>query len=59
MPVMSDTLRSIKEASLSGNIKVMIGGAPTTDEFAKQIGADFRGTDAYAAVNRAKSWLSK
>jgi len=34
--------------------KVMIGGLATTDDFAKEIGADFRGKDAYEGVEQAK-----
>ena len=38
--------------------KVMIGGPPTTDDFAQEIGADFRGKDAYMGVEQAKRFVA-
>ena len=49
---------ALREAGLSGKVKVMFGGPPTTDDFAKEIGADFRGGDAYEAVEQAKRLVS-
>jgi 5-methyltetrahydrofolate--homocysteine methyltransferase len=54
---MKDTMDALREAGLIGKIKVMIGGPPTTDEFARKIGADFRGTDASGAVEQARRFL--
>jgi len=51
---MEETIEALREAGLHGKVKVMIGGPPTTDDFAKEIGADFRGKDAYEAVEQAK-----
>jgi len=51
---MKNTMDALKKAGLMGKIKVMIGGAPITEEFARKIGADFRGKDAYEAVEQAK-----
>ncbi len=51
---MKNTMDALKASGLFGQVKVMIGGPPTTDEFAKQIGADFRGKDAYDAVTQAR-----
>ena len=39
---MKNTMDALKEAGLMGKIKVMIGGAPITEEFTLKIGADFR-----------------
>jgi 5-methyltetrahydrofolate--homocysteine methyltransferase len=55
---MENTMDALREAGLSGKVKVMIGGPPTTDDFAKQIGADFRGRDAYEGVQQAKLFVS-
>jgi 5-methyltetrahydrofolate--homocysteine methyltransferase len=55
---MENTMEALREAGLSGKVKVMIGGPPTTDDFAKQIGADFRGRDAYEGVQQAKLFVS-
>ncbi len=55
MPGMATTIKALEEAGLRGQVKVMIGGAPLTDEFAKRIGADGYSPDASAAVRLAKS----
>jgi len=45
---------SIEEAGLRGKVKVMVGGAPVTEDFAKEIGADGYADDAIAAVDVAR-----
>lgn len=52
MTAMQATIQAIRDAGL-GNIKVMIGGAPVTQEFADRIGADGFAADAATAVERA------
>ena len=54
---MKNTMDALREAGLAGKVKVMIGGPPTTEDFAKKIGADFRGKDAYDAVERARQLI--
>jgi len=54
---MKNTMDALKEAGLLGRVKVMIGGPPTTGDFAKKIGADFRGKDAYDAVEQARRMM--
>jgi corrinoid protein of di/trimethylamine methyltransferase len=49
---------SIEEAGLRGKVKVMVGGAPVTDEFAKEIGADGYADDAIAAVDVARKLVA-
>ncbi len=56
MPNMRKVVEAIKASGL--NTKVMIGGAPTTPEFAEQIGADGFAPDAGSAVDLAKSLLA-
>jgi len=56
MPNMRKVVEAIKASDL--NTKVMIGGAPTTPEFAEQIGADGFAPDAGSAVDLAKSLLA-
>jgi 5-methyltetrahydrofolate--homocysteine methyltransferase len=46
---MKDTVDALKEAGLRKNIKVIVGGAPLSQDFAKQIGADGYAADAMAA----------
>jgi 5-methyltetrahydrofolate--homocysteine methyltransferase len=55
---MKNTMDALKEAGLLGKVKVMIGGPPTTEDFARKIGADFRGKDAYDAVEQARKLIS-
>ncbi|MCX6031961.1 MAG: corrinoid protein [Chloroflexi bacterium] len=55
MPSMSGTVKALTEAGLRGQVKVMIGGAPVTDAFARQIGADGYSPDASSAVRLARS----
>jgi 5-methyltetrahydrofolate--homocysteine methyltransferase len=40
LPYMRDTIRSLEEAGVRDSVKVLIGGAPVTEEFADSIGAD-------------------
>jgi 5-methyltetrahydrofolate--homocysteine methyltransferase len=56
---MKNTMDALKESGLFGKIKVMIGGPPTTDDFAMKIGANFRGKDAYDAVAQARVFASE
>jgi 5-methyltetrahydrofolate--homocysteine methyltransferase len=58
MPAMKETVRAIKAAGLSGT-KIMIGGAPITQEFADDIGADGYAADAGTAVDVAKQLVSE
>jgi 5-methyltetrahydrofolate--homocysteine methyltransferase len=55
MPSMGGTIKALEEAGLRDRVKVMIGGAPVTDGFAKQVGADGYSPDASSAVRLAKS----
>jgi 5-methyltetrahydrofolate--homocysteine methyltransferase len=55
MPSMGTTVKALQEAGVRDQVKVMIGGAPVTDAFAKQIGADGYSADASSAVRLAKS----
>jgi 5-methyltetrahydrofolate--homocysteine methyltransferase len=55
MPSMTGTIKALQEAGLREHVKVIIGGAPVTDGFAKQIGADGYSPDASSAVRLAKS----
>jgi 5-methyltetrahydrofolate--homocysteine methyltransferase len=56
MPAMKETVRVLKAAELP-NLKVMIGGAPITQEFADDIGADGYAADAGTAVEVARRLL--
>ena len=54
MPALKDTVAALNEADFRKNIKVMVGGAPITQEFADEIGADAYTPDAASAAQKAK-----
>ncbi|HEY31734.1 MAG TPA: cobalamin-binding protein [Dehalococcoidia bacterium] len=57
MPSMRLTIEALKEASLRDKVKVMIGGAPVTEKYAREIEADCYAPDAGSAVSKAKEIL--
>ena len=57
MPSMEATIKAIEAAGLREQVKVIIGGAPVTAEYSKQIGADGFAPDASQAVTLAKSLM--
>ncbi len=54
MVKMEDTIKSLAEAGLSDKVKVIIGGAPVTQQYATSIGADGYAFNAPDAVQKAK-----
>jgi 5-methyltetrahydrofolate--homocysteine methyltransferase len=54
LPAMEATVRAIRQAELAGAVHVMVGGAPVTDSFARQIEADGYAPDASSAVALAR-----
>ena len=56
MPQMAEVVKAVKEAGM-GDVKTMIGGAPVTQAYADEIGADGYGKDAAEAVDLARSFL--
>lgn len=57
MPAMKETIEALKKANQRTGVKVMIGGAPVTAQFATDIGADCYAPDAGSAVTEAKKLL--
>ncbi|MCC6191250.1 MAG: corrinoid protein [Anaerolineales bacterium] len=55
MPHMKATLQALQAAGLRDQVKVMVGGAPLTEDFAREIGADGYSPDASRAVTLAKA----
>ena len=55
MPAMKRTVDLVKEEGLHGKVKTIVGGAPVSSEFAREIGADGYGFDAANAVERVKT----
>lgn len=58
MPNMKATLDALQAAGIRQQVKVMVGGAPVTDSYASQIGADGFAPDASRAVHLARSLLA-
>ncbi len=54
MPAMKTTIEALKEAGVRDSVKVMIGGAPVTQRYADEIGADGYAPDAASAVDVAR-----
>lgn len=57
MQNMKKVIEDIEETGLRNRVKIIVGGAPVTDEYAQTIGADGYGSDAIRAVSLAKSLL--
>jgi len=55
LPKMVQTIAALKDAGVRDKVKVMVGGAPVTQAYADEIGADGYGANAAAAVDRAKA----
>lgn len=55
MPMMKTTISALAESGLRDKVKVMVGGAPVTQDFADQIGADGYAHDAGSATKLAKA----
>ncbi|MHC4116952.1 MAG: corrinoid protein [Planctomycetota bacterium] len=56
MPGMEKTLKALRDANVSA--KIMVGGAPVTQDYADRIGADGYAADAASAVDVAKSLVA-
>ena len=54
---MKTTIQSMEDASLRNSVKIIVGGAPLTDGFANEIGADGYAPDAATAVEVMKSLI--
>ena len=59
MNSMRETIKALADAGLRNKIKIMVGGAPVTQEFADTIGADCYAKDAALAVDKAKELLKR
>jgi corrinoid protein of di/trimethylamine methyltransferase len=57
MMAMKDVVAAVKDSDLAGKVKTMVGGAPITEKFAEEIGADGYSADGSSAVEKAKSLL--
>lgn len=58
MPYLKTTIDTLKEKGVRDKVKVMVGGAPVTEEYALSVGADGYAPDAARAVDKAKELLN-
>lgn len=58
MPAMKDTIDALKAEGVRDKVRVMIGGAPVTQNYCDEIGADGYAPDAASAVDKAKELLN-
>ncbi len=58
MPEQKNVIDALREAGLRDAVKVMIGGAPVTEDYANEIGADAYTTDAGSAAQKAKEFIT-
>jgi len=59
MHVMDDIIKALKATGLRDKVKIMVGGAPVTQSFTDQIGADAYAKDAVEAARKAKSLVNR
>ncbi len=57
MPKMKDTIQALEQAGLRGQVKILVGGAPMTGEYARDIGADGYAPDASSAATHARQFV--
>ena len=58
MPNMGKTIEALIDADLRDDVRIMVGGAPVTQEFSDDMGADGYGKDALACVSLAKELIA-
>ncbi|MBR0464087.1 MAG: corrinoid protein [Clostridia bacterium] len=58
MGVMADVVKAAEAAGIRDQVKIMIGGAPVTDAFCQQIGADAYTPDAASAADKALEFVA-
>ena len=57
MPMMKETIKAVVESGIRDEVKILVGGAPVTQKFAEEIGADGYAPDAGSASKLVKSML--
>jgi 5-methyltetrahydrofolate--homocysteine methyltransferase len=59
MPVMKDVVEQLRTRGLAGRVRVIVGGAPVSETWAREIGADAYGYDAANAVERIRALVAR
>ena len=57
MVQIENVVKALKEANVRDQVKIMVGGAPVTDDYATTVGADAYAADASGAVRQAKELM--
>ena len=57
MPLMKEVIESLAESGIRHRVKVLVGGAPVTEQFAQEIGADGYAPDAHTAVQKVRQLI--
>ena len=57
MPRMKEVVESLVESGLRNRVKIIVGGAPVTEKFAQNIGADGYAPDAASAVEKVRKLM--
>ena len=58
LPAMKKVIEAVDAAGLRESVKIMVGGAPVTQDYADQIGADGYGENAFSSLNLARRLVS-
>ncbi len=58
MPVMKEVVERVRAGDLAGRVRVIVGGAPVSEAWAREIGADAYGYDAANAVERVRALVA-
>lgn len=59
MPAMGATVKTLQEAGVRDKVRIMVGGAPITQAYTDEIGADIFAQDGAAAAKEAKAAMAK
>jgi 5-methyltetrahydrofolate--homocysteine methyltransferase len=59
LPAMQTTIKALDAAGMRSSLKVMVGGAPVTQQYASSIGADGYAQNATLAVALARALIAK
>ncbi|SJZ69225.1 corrinoid protein [Selenihalanaerobacter shriftii] len=57
MPAMEETIAALEEAGIRDQVKIMVGGAPVTEEFSNEIGADAYAPDGSTSTDLAREFV--
>jgi 5-methyltetrahydrofolate--homocysteine methyltransferase len=59
MPEVTNTIKALEEANLREQVKIILGGAPITQEFVENVGADAFAKNAIDGVKKCKGWIGE